>query len=114
MAAKTQGGGRTSDGRRLGGIRGPFRARTNFASLAMLVSAGDVDRLSRREGSVKPRKEREVPVYRYETSKSMRSRKSQAPSLEKTQWWMKNPKIPIRNHSKRGWWTLPDTDKIKG
>jgi hypothetical protein len=80
----------------------------------MLVYSADADRLSRREGSVKPQEEREVLVYRYETPKPVRSRKSQAPSLEKTQWWMKNPKIPIRNCSKRGWWTLPDTDKIKG
>jgi len=63
---------------------------------------------------MKPQEEREVPVYRYEASKPVRSRESQAPSLEKTQWWMKNPKTPIRNHSKHGWWTLPDIDNLKG
>jgi hypothetical protein len=78
----------------------------------MLVSAGDVDRLSRREGSVKPQEEREVLVYKYETPRSVRSRESQAPSLVKTQWWRKNPKVPIRNHRKRGWWTLPDLDRL--
>jgi|GEM_PF-5444641 len=29
-------------------------------------------------------------------------------------WGRKNLKTLIRNHSKSGWWTLPDIDNISG
>jgi hypothetical protein len=32
----------------------------------------------------------------------------------KEPWWRKNPKTPVRNHSKRGLWTLPDLDNLRG
>jgi hypothetical protein len=78
----------------------------------MLVQPGDVNRPSRRKGSVKPEEEREVPVNRHEPPKPVRSRESQAPSLEETHWWMQNPETPIRNHKKRGRRTLPNLDKL--
>jgi hypothetical protein len=94
-------------------MSGLFRVLTNFDSPAMLTWSVDKDRHSRREVSAEPQEGRELAVCSYETSKSAGKVKSQAPSLEETQSWMDNSKTPIRDHTKRGWLTLPDINRIK-
>ena len=111
--SKTQGGGKTSNAWRQGRTRGPFRALTNFDSPAMLTWSADKDRHSRREVSAEPQEGLELAVCSCETSKSASNMKTQAPSLQEIQRWMEKSKSPIRDHTKRGWWTLPDTDNIK-